>query len=235
MKRKEFDVIAIGAHPDDVEVGTGGVMIKLHQLGYRTGLVSLTRGEMGTGGTAAIRRKETRRGAAILGAQLLATLNFGDCKLVDSFTNRLKVARLLRKFRPRVVLAPFWDGGHGKRQGHPDHLACGRIVMNAVNFAGLKKMPLREEPHQVKALFHYFLPAGLMPTFVVDITAEFPRWREALKAHRSQFLNPEKSLDYLWFLESMARTYGNYIRTRYGQGFVIGEPFKIDDLTLLAG
>jgi LmbE family N-acetylglucosaminyl deacetylase len=87
----------------------------------------------------------------------------------------------------------------------------------------------------VKALFHYFLPAGLMPTFVVDITHEFPRWLEALKAHRSQFLNPKKSLDYLWFLESMARTYGNYIRTRYGQGFAIGEPFKIDDLTLLAG
>lgn len=73
----------------------------------------------------------------------------------------------------------------------------------------------------------------MMPTFVVDITEEFPFWIEALKAHRSQFLNPQKSLDYLWFLESMARTYGNYVRVKYGQGFVIGEPLKINDPTIL--
>lgn len=151
-----IDVLAIGAHPDDVEVGSGGVLIKLSRLGHRIGVIYLTRGEMGTGGTAQIRNQEAKKAADIMGVQLLATLNFGDCKVMDNFKTRLQVARLIRKYRPKIVLAPFWEGGHGKRQGHPDHLATGRIVMNAVNYAALKKMPLKEKPHQVKALFHFF-------------------------------------------------------------------------------
>ena len=175
----DIDLISIGAHPDDVEVGTGGVLVKMKKLGYSTGIIYLTYGEMGTGGTTVIRKKEAENAAEILGARLLARLNFGDCKLEDNYTTRLAVAKLIRQFKPRIILAPYWEGGHGKRQGHPDHLAAGKIVMNAANYATLIKMPLKEKPHRVKTIFHYFLPSEVPPTFVVDITEEFDDWMAA--------------------------------------------------------
>jgi bacillithiol biosynthesis deacetylase BshB1 len=229
----QVDLISIGAHPDDIEVGTGGVLVKMKKMGISTGIIYLTEGEMGTGGTPEIRRQEARDAADILGAKLLASLDLGDCKLVDNYETRLEVAKLIRKHRPKIILAPYWEGGHGKRQGHPDHLAAGRIVMNAANYATLRKMPIEGEPHKVNAIFHYFLPPETPPTFVVDITEEFDAWMSALKAHKSQFMNPEKNRDYLWFLESLARTFGNHIGAKYGQGFIIGEPMRIENLFCL--
>jgi bacillithiol biosynthesis deacetylase BshB1 len=228
-----IDLISIGAHPDDVEVGTGGVLVKMKKIGYSTGIIYLTQGEMGTGGTPEIRKKEAGDAAKILGADILERLDFGDCRLEDKFETRLEVARLIRKYRPRIILAPYWEGGHGKRQGHPDHLAAGRIAMYAANFATLKKLPLDDPPHRIDAMFHFFLPWEVPPTFVVDITAEYDAWMAALKAHKSQFMNPEKDRDYIWSLESMARGFGNRIGVKYGQGFVIGEPMRIENIFCL--
>jgi len=129
-----------------------------------------------------------------------------------------------------------WTGGHGKRAGHPDHLAAGQIAMNAVNYASLVKAPTNSEVHRVPALYHFFLPPGVMPTFVVDITDQYDRWLKALKAHASQFQNPKKPKDYIWTLETLARYYGALIGVKYGQGFIIGEPMHIDDpMKLLPG
>jgi len=229
MTEKNYDLIAFGAHPDDIEVGCGGLIIKLYKRGYKIGLVILTQGEMGTGGTPEIRNKEVQNAAEIMGADILAHLDLGDCKLQDDFESRLIVAEIMRKHKPSMVIAPWWKGGHGKRQSHPDHLACGQIVMNAVNFATFNKLPIDFPAHRVKALFHYMLPPEQPPTFIVDITDEFEQWVEALSAHKSQFLNPSKDKDYMWTLESMARHYGNIIGTKYGQGYAIGEPLKIED------
>lgn len=226
---EEIDCLAVGAHPDDVEVGTGGVLVKLHELGYRTGLVVLTQGEMGTGGTPELRAQEIDRGAAIMGALVLARFDLGDTRLVDSPEHRHLLAALYRKHRPQIVLAPYHRGGHGKRASHPDHLAAGQIAMNAVPYAALAKLDLPGEPYQVPALFHYFLPPEVMPTFVVNITEQFDTWMEALKAHASQFQNPDKPRNYLWSLETMARHYGAQIGVTYGQGFVAGEPMHIHD------
>lgn len=229
------DLLAIGAHPDDVEVGCGGLLIKLRKRGYRCGLVILTQGEMGTGGSAELRRQEVLNAADILGARVLAHLDFGDCRVEDNYDSRLAAARYIRRHRPKIVLAPWHSGGHGKRGSHPDHLACGRIAINAANFATLKKLPLDEPPHIIGALFHYFLPPEVSPTFIVDITDEFDDWMRALSAHKSQFLNPEKKRDYLWFLESMARGYGGQIGVKYGQAYATGEPLKIEDPFCLVG
>lgn len=227
-----YDLISIGAHPDDVEVGTGGVLLKMSQAGHKVGIIYLTRGEMGTGGTPAVRADEAHRAAQILGADLLETLDFGDTKVMDTPKDRNIVAELIRKYRPRVLLAPWNRGGHGKRGSHPDHLAAGNIVMNACYYATFKKLPIAGEPYAVPALFHYFLPVEEPPTFVVDITDQFDGFIAALKAHESQFLNPEKSRarDYIWSLESMARAYGNMIGVKYGQGFKIGEPLNISNI-----
>jgi bacillithiol biosynthesis deacetylase BshB1 len=230
------DVIAVGAHPDDVEVGVGGVLCRLHDLGYRIGIVYLTEGEMGTGGTAAIRRREADEAARIMGAAILRRFDWGDTKLTDTYDRRVQIARLIRRVKPRIIFAPHWDGFTGRRQSHPDHLATGRIVMNAANLASLIKLGGPHEVHRVPAIYHYFAPSGVNPSFVVDITFQFERWIAALSAHRSQFLNPRKSRDYLWTLETMARSFGQRVGVKYGQGFVSAEPLRIDDpMTLVQG
>jgi bacillithiol biosynthesis deacetylase BshB1 len=230
---EKYDILSIGAHPDDVEVGTGGVLIKLAEMGYRTGIVYLTQGEMGTGGTPEIRSQEAKKAAEIMQTDLLETLDWGDARLEDRPEHRYELAAILRKYRPDIVLAPWISGGHGKRQSHPDHLAAGKIVTNSIYYATFKKLPIQGDIHKVKALFHYFLPVEAAPTFIVDITDQYERWMEALKAHASQFMNPEKSRDYLWSLETMARSFGAMVGVKYGQAFKIGEPLKIQDIFCL--
>jgi bacillithiol biosynthesis deacetylase BshB1 len=234
-KYDTFDLLAFGAHPDDVEVGCGGLIVKLRKRGYKVALVIMTQGEMGTGGTPELRRQETIDAAEIMGATVVAHLDLGDCRLEDTFDSRVEVARYIRRHRPKIVLAPWFAGGHGKRASHPDHIACGKLVVNGANYATLKKLPVEEPPYAIGALFHYFLPPEVTPTFIVDITDEFETWIKALSAHRTQFLNPDKGRDYLWFLESMARGYGSQVGVKYGQGYAIGEPLRIEDPFCLIG
>ncbi len=229
-----YDLISIGAHPDDVEVGSGGVLIDLCQRGYRCGVVILTQGEMGTGGSAEIRAREVEEAARILGVDILATFDWGDTQLEDNYDRRIEVAKIIRQCRPRVLLAPYPHVGHGRRQSHPDHVAAGVIAINAAHLASLKKVDIPGEPHLVTRIFHYFLPPGVTPNFVVDITPHFDRWIEALSAHRSQFLNPEKSRDYIEHLTAMARSFGMQARSKYGQGFYAVEPVLVKDLMTLA-
>jgi bacillithiol biosynthesis deacetylase BshB1 len=228
-----YDLISVGAHPDDVEVGSGGVLIDLTRRGYRCGIVILTLGEMGTGGTAEIRAREVERAAQILGVDILERFDWGDTRLEDSYDHRLALAAIIRRTRPRVILAPYPHVGHGRRQSHPDHVAAGLIAINAANLASLKKVDLPGEPHLVTRIFHYFLPPGVHPNFVVDITPHFERWIEALSAHESQFLNPEKSRDYIESLTSMARSFGLQARCKYAQGFYAVEPIAIRNIMTL--
>ncbi len=229
-----YDLISIGAHPDDIEVGTGGVLIDLHKRGYRCGIVIMTQGEMGTGGTAEIRAQEVKDAAQILGVDILATFDWGDTRLEDSYDKRLSIASIIRRTRPRILLAPYPHVGHGRRQSHPDHVASGIIAINACNLASLKKIDLPDSPHLVTRIFHYFLPPGVQPNFVVDITPHFDQWIAALSAHRSQFLNPEKSRDYVEQLTAMARSFGLLSRCKYGQGFYAVEPVLVKDIMGLA-
>ncbi len=229
-----YDLISIGAHPDDVEVGTGGVLIDLQKRGYRCGIVILTEGEMGTGGTAEIRAQEVKEAARILGVDIIRTFDWGDTKLEDTYDRRLELARIIRSARPKIILAPYPHVGHGRRQSHPDHVASGIIAINASNLAALKKVDIPGEPHLVTRIFHYFLPPGVYPNFVVDITPHFDQWIAALSAHRSQFLNPEKSRDYIEQLSAMARSFGIQARCKYGQGFHAVEPILVKDVMTLS-
>ena len=230
---ERYDLLSIGAHPDDVEVGTGGVLIDQAQRGRKCGLVILTQGEMGTGGDPEIRAEEVRRAAEILHADIVTTFDWGDTRLQDGYEHRLELAAVIRRTRPRVILAPYPRVGHGRRQSHPDHVAAGVIAINAAHLASLKKADLDGEPYRVPRIFHYFLPPGVMPNFVVDITPHFDRWLEALKAHRSQFLNPEKSKDYIESITAMARSFGLQAGCKYGQGFYAVEPVLLSDILAL--
>jgi len=229
-----YDLLSIGAHPDDVEVGTGGVLIDLARRGYRCGIVIMTRGEMGTGGTPEIRAREIKRAAEILGADVLDVFDWGDTRLEDTYEHRLALAEIIRRTRPKIILCPYPHVAHGRRQSHPDHVASGVIVINGSNLASLKKADIPGEPHRVDRIFHYFLPPGVYPNFVVDITPHFDEWIAALSAHESQFLNPEKAKDYLEHLRAMARSFGQQAGCQYGQGFYSVEPIVVGDVMTLA-
>ena len=209
------------------------MLIKLKKQGHRVGLIVLTRGEMGTGGTAELRSQEIDHAASIMGAAVLAKLDWGDTRLVDTPEHRDRLAALFRQHKPKMVLAPYFTGGHGRRASHPDHLAAGQIAVNAVNYAALSKLDIEGDPYRVPALYHYFLPPEVMPTFVVDITDQFDSWIKSLNAHATQFQNPAKPRDYIWSLETMARYYGALIGVKYGQAFVIGAPIGIFDPMVL--
>ena len=234
MVKPEYDLLSVGAHPDDVEVGTGGVLIDLNKRGYKCGEVILTQGEMGTGGTAQMRAEEVRQAADILGADIVKTFDWGDTRLEDSYDKRLALAEVIRATRPRIILTPYPQVGHGRRQSHPDHVAAGVITINAAHLASLRKADLPGEPHLVTRIFHYFLPPKVQPNFIIDITAHFEQWIEALSAHRSQFLNPEKSKDYIESLAATARSFGLLGRCQYGQGFYAVEPILVGDIMTLA-
>ncbi|MFH1688590.1 MAG: PIG-L family deacetylase [bacterium] len=231
-----YDVLSIGAHPDDVEVGTGGVLIDLARRGYRCGLVIMTQGEMGTGGSAEIRVREIDAAAAILKADIVKVFDWGDTRLQDSYDKRLALAQIIRDCRPKLILAPYPHVGHGRRQSHPDHVASGIITVNAANLAALRKADLGGEPHLVRRIFHYFLPPRVSPNFVADITPHFDLWITALQAHQSQFMNPDKSKDYIETISSMARSFGLGAGCKYGQGFYAVEPILVGNImTLVEG
>lgn len=225
-----YDLISIGAHPDDVEVGTGGVLIDLAKRNKKCGIVILTEGEMGTGGDVETRKKEIQDSAKIMGADVIVTHNWGDTKLKDSYEHRLEIARIIRKTRPRIITTPYPQIGHGKRQSHTDHVEAGAITIYGAALAALKKADVEGEPHLVQRIFHYFLPPKTPPDFVVDITEHFDDWIKSLSAHKSQFLNPDKPRDYIEGLTIMARSYGAQAGCKYGQGFKSAEPLLIKNI-----
>ena len=234
MTQQHYDLLSIGAHPDDVEVGSGGGLIDLSKRGHKCGIVILTRGELGTGGTAEIRANEVQKAAGILGADIIQTFDWGDTKLEDSYDKRLELAQIIRATRPKIILAPYPHVGHGRRQSHPDHVAAGMIAVNAASLASLKKADLPGEPHLVERIFHFFLPPGVSPNLIVDITPHFEQWIKALSAHESQFLNPEKTKDYIESISAMSRSFGLQARCKYGQGFYAVEPILVRDIMSLA-
>src|SRR5574341_745709 len=145
--------LAFGPHPDDAEIGTGAFLLKMKNRGYRTGMVILTEGDMGSG-TPELRREETRR--------------------EDSHANRIAVASLVRKYRPEIVLTPFYGIEPSRGRGHSDHIICGHLVTHGVNFAHLEKFPAEGRPHAVKKMLYYFLPPFMRPTLIVPVDEEFP-------------------------------------------------------------
>ncbi|MEE8224264.1 MAG: PIG-L family deacetylase, partial [candidate division NC10 bacterium] len=134
------DFLSFGAHPDDAEIGTGAFLLKMKSRGYRTGMVSLTEGDMGAG-TRKLRRREAEEATKLLEVDAFEMLDLGDTRLEDNFKNRKQVAFLIRKYRPKIVLAPHYAVEPGRGRGHADHIAAGHLVTHAANFAHLEKFP----------------------------------------------------------------------------------------------
>jgi N-acetylglucosamine malate deacetylase 1 len=231
------DILAFGPHPDDAEIGAGSTLLKLKGLGHRTGIIDMTTGDMGWG-TPEIRGQESDEAAKILRLDVRENLDLGDCRIEDTFENRCKVAGVIRRHQPKILLAPYYNLPIGRGLGHNDHYKTGQIVANAYNLAHLKKAPVPGEPHQASAIYFYFLPLGTPPTFVVDVTEQFDDWVRALDCHQSQFYHPERPRPAALptareMFESNARQWGWQIGVKYGQAFLATSPLRIGDPMML--
>ncbi|HVR97891.1 MAG TPA: bacillithiol biosynthesis deacetylase BshB1, partial [Thermoanaerobaculia bacterium] len=182
----KLDVLAIGAHPDDVELGCGATLAKLARQGRRVGILHLTRGEAGTRGTAEERLAEAERAAAALGAVELAFLDCGDGSLRTGPDEEDGLIEVLRTWRPELLLSPT------PHDRHPDHGRAHLLVEAAAYYAGLAgRAPKRgPAPHRPGAVFSYMQHDGFEPSFVVDVSADWGTKVEALRAYRSQLYVP---------------------------------------------
>ena len=226
-----LDVLAIAAHPDDIEQTCGGTMLKMAESGYLTGALDLTAGDMGTRGTPEIRMAEAKRAAQLLGLAFRENLQMPDARLENNIAFRMTLAGVIRRLKPKVVILPYWEGRH------PDHYVTPALGYEACFLAGLAKLDDLAPPHRPFKIVYSSLYANVKPSFVVDITPYFDRRMESLFAYESQYgeqadgagLFPGKE-EITDRLRSIARYYGNLIGVKYGEPFVAKETMRVDDL-----
>jgi bacillithiol biosynthesis deacetylase BshB1 len=229
------DVLAIAAHPDDVEQTCAGTLLRMSEAGYRTGIVDLTAGEMGTRGTPEQRLDEARAAAQVLGVAHRENMRFPDTRLLNWAEYRERLALEVRRTRPRVVIIPYWEARH------PDHYHAGEIAFEACFLAGLRKLDPSTEPHRPYKVIYSSLYANVTPSFVVDVTAQFERRMESLFCYESQYgaqdgaseLFPDQE-EIRDRLAGIARFYGNLIGVKYGEPFVVKETLRVDDIVNLS-
>ncbi len=233
---KPIDVLAIAAHRDDIELTCGGTLLRAAGFGRRTAIIDLTAGEAGTRGSAALRAEEAANAAKVLGVVARENLGFPDAGIVNTPATRAELAKAIRRFRPRVVIAPASEGRH------PDHRVTAELVRDACFVAGLAKIEPSIPPHRPRKVIHCvtYRDDWMKPTFVVDITDVFERKLDAVRCYGSQFVgvtqagevypNGEPLLD---IVRHQAAHYGSLIRTRYGEPFYTHETMRADDVAAL--
>ncbi len=231
---RPLDILAIAAHPDDVEQTCGGTLIRMAEAGYRTGVLDLTAGDMGSRGTPEIRLKESDAARCRMQLAWRGNLRWPDARLENTVSARMSLAAEIRNLRPRVVILPYWEARH------PDHYRAGEIGFEACFLAGLRKLDEATEPHRPHKIIYSSLYANVTPSFVVDISAQFERRMQALFAYQSQYGETQEA-SHLFpqqqeihdRLAAIARFYGNLIGVKYGEPFVVKETMRVDDITAL--
>lgn len=229
----QLDALAIAAHPDDVELSAGGTLIKLAKFGYRTGILDMTRGEAGTRGTPEIRRREAERAAELLGLAVRENLELPDAHIWLDEESRVRLVRAIRRLRPRVIFTQHWD------DAHPDHAHTARLVREAMHVAGLTKYDAETglERWRPNCVAHFLFPRTVAPSFIVDITDQSERKWEAIRAHASQFFNPNSNEAqsrvstpaFLREMEARDRYFGALINAEHGEAFYAREALNVAD------
>jgi N-acetylglucosamine malate deacetylase 1 len=233
----EVDLLVIAAHRDDAELVCAGTLAKAAAQGYRTGILDLTRGEMGTSGSADIRGEEAEAAARILGVHSRRNAGLPDAALENKPETRLVVARWIRAFRPKAVILPYATGRH------PDHRIASQLGYDSCFLAGLAKLPALGEPHRPHKLLYSltYREDAIKPTFVVDITDQIDAKIEAIRCYSSQFdgktwggeVFPGGDRPLYDQVRMHAAKYGALIRTAYGEPFHTVETLRIDDVVAL--
>jgi bacillithiol biosynthesis deacetylase BshB1 len=233
----KLDILAFGAHPDDVELGCGGTLAKEIASGRKVGIIDLTRGELGTRGSAEIRDYEAAAAAEILGVSIRENLNMRDGFFLNDEEHQLAIIRMIRKYRPEIVLCNAID------DRHIDHGKGSKLVSDACFLSGLRKVETHydgkpQEAWRPKNVYHYIQWKNLKPDFVVDITGYNDKKVEAILAYSSQFYNPNASepetpiatKNFLDSLSYRAQDLGRLIGTDYGEGFTAERPVAVNSL-----
>ncbi|MEL6637039.1 MAG: bacillithiol biosynthesis deacetylase BshB1 [Bacteroidota bacterium] len=242
----KVDLLAIGAHPDDIELSCSGTLLHHIALGKHVALVDLTRGELGSRGSAEIRDVEAARAAEMMGAQSRDNLRLADGFFTHQRDNLIAVARKVRQYRPEIVLA------NAIRDRHPDHGRAAKLIADACFIAGLVKVDIRDAtgavlpPHRPRALYHYIQDYNIEPDFVVDISPYIEQKEALILAFRTQFYTddprvaadapqtPISGKDFLDFLRARARTYGRHAGFEYAEGFTVSRKMGVRNLFDLA-
>jgi bacillithiol biosynthesis deacetylase BshB1 len=229
-----LDVLAIAAHPDDIEQTCGGTLIRMAEMGYRTGALDLTAGDMGTRGTPEERIAESDVAAKHMLLRWRGNLRMPDARLENNIAARMTLALKIRELQPRVVILPYWQARH------PDHYRAAEMGYEACFLAGLKKLDEYSDPHRPFKILYSSVYADVKPSFVVDIGAQFERRMAALLSYASQYgetaegeaLFPREA-EIRERLGAIARFYGNLIGVKYGEPFVVKEAMQIDDIVAM--
>lgn len=227
---ENIDILAFGVHPDDVELGCSGTLLKHISMGYKVGLIDLTRGELGTRGSAEIRTIEAQNAAERLQAKFRINLDMADGFFQDNFENQIKLIEVIRRFKPTIVLL------NAIRDRHPDHGRAAKMVADACYYAGLSKIQTSfkgevQDAWRPKNGYHYIQDYNLKPDFVVDISEFMDEKLRLVKTFKSQFYLPSElaykeeketpisGADFLDFLSAKARSYGREAGFTFAEGF----------------
>jgi bacillithiol biosynthesis deacetylase BshB1 len=224
------DLVVFAAHPDDAELSTGGLLLVAASRGWRTGIVDLTRGELGTLGTPEIRAREAEAAARVLGLSVRRNLGLPDGRLHDCDEFRLEIVRAVRELRPRLVIAP------PRQDHHPDHMAAAELVRQSFYLTGIAKYCPELPPWRPRGLFHYAGGNAIAPTLVVDVSAVIEKRREAIRCYASQFQSlpagAPPRIAAPFFLDSVdghLRHFGSRIGVPFGEGYVSDTPLPVAD------
>ena len=236
----KIDILAIGAHPDDVELGCSGTIAKEISNNKKVGILDLTKGELGTRGSAEIREKEANEAAKILNVAFRENLNFKDGFFKNDEEHQLRLIQAIRKYKPDIILCNAID------DRHIDHPRAAKLVIDSCFLSGLKKVVTtydnkEQEPWRPVNIFHYIQWKSLKPDFVVDISNQFKTKIKAVKAFKSQFYNenepvhntPISTKNFLDSIEYRARDLGRLTNVDYAEGFISARLPLIDSISLL--
>ncbi len=236
----KLHILAIGAHPDDVELGCTGTLINHIRKGQKVGVLDLTEGELGSRGTVQSRYEEAAASAKVLGLSMRANLQMADGFFSNDKEHQLKIIKILRHYRPELVL------GNALADRHPDHGKGGRLIADACFFSGLRKIEtewegVAQQPWRPKKVFHYIQDRFSEPDLIVDISASFEQKMEAISCFKTQFFNdnsgePETYISTPGFLDKIrnrASQLGHRIGVAYGEGFHIENRIGVADLDQL--
>jgi bacillithiol biosynthesis deacetylase BshB1 len=229
---ERVEVLAIAAHPDDIELTCSGTLLKMVDRGYSVGILDLTEGEMGTRGTPELRAKEAEASRAVIGARFRKHLDFGDSRLTASIENRFTLAEQIRLARPKTVILPYWEGRH------PDHYTAATLGYEACYAAGLKQLPVGGQPHRPKKILYASMYWEVKPSFLVDITPQWERKLASINCFASQFAGDLRDITELYpawgklidRITTQCKYFGHLMGVEYAEPFVVKEPMAVDDI-----
>ena len=224
---QKLDILAFGAHPDDVELGCGGTLLAAVAAGKKVGIIDLTKGELGTRGTTSIRLKEALLAGEIIGATIRDNLGMKDGFFVNDQAHQFAIIEVIRRFQPNIILC------NAPEDRHPDHGKAAKLVADAAFLSGLVKIQtthngVAQAAWRPTYVFNYIQSRNLKPNFVIDISKHMDKKMESILAHASQFYDPKSnepntfisSNSFLEFIKGRAKEFGQQIGVKYAEGFI---------------